>query len=124
MGLGLRAPPACGFRYFRQETRTVDDAALVQVDRIYYAALPAAQEPTFKAGTRTVAVYATVTGADGTSHRYAVTSNESLNKQVVPLADLFVRDGPAQLVLVSCGGAYVKEQGGYLDNVVLRAVKL
>ena len=37
----LRALPAEGFRYFKQEVRTVDDAALVQVDSSYYAALPA-----------------------------------------------------------------------------------
>ena len=38
----LRALPVQGFRYFRQLTRTVDDAGLVQVDSSYYAALPAA----------------------------------------------------------------------------------
>jgi hypothetical protein len=65
----------------------------------------------------------TVTDADGAVHRYQVTSNDSISKQVVPLAELFVREGPAQLVLISCGGAYIKEQGGYLDNVVVRASK-
>ena len=34
--------PLEGFRYFKQGTRTVDDAGLVQVDSSYYAALPAA----------------------------------------------------------------------------------
>jgi transposase len=38
----LRPLPAQGFRYFRQVTRTVDDAGLVQVEASYYAALPAA----------------------------------------------------------------------------------
>jgi hypothetical protein len=33
--------PAAQFRFFRQETRTVDDAGLVQVNGSYYAALPA-----------------------------------------------------------------------------------
>jgi transposase len=33
--------PAESFRFFRQETRTVDDAGLVQVDCSYYAAMPA-----------------------------------------------------------------------------------
>jgi transposase len=37
----LKALPVEGFRFFRQETRTVDDAGLVQVDASYYAALPA-----------------------------------------------------------------------------------
>jgi len=34
--------PAERFRYFKQDTRTVDDAGLVQIDGSYYAALPAA----------------------------------------------------------------------------------
>lgn len=38
----LRALPLEGFRLFKQEVRTVDDAALVQIDNSYYAALPAA----------------------------------------------------------------------------------
>lgn len=38
----LQSLPAQGFRTFRQATRTVDDAGLVQVEASYYAALPAA----------------------------------------------------------------------------------
>ncbi|MGH9477557.1 MAG: IS21 family transposase, partial [Terriglobales bacterium] len=38
----LRPLPAERFRYFKQETRTVDDCGLVQVLRSYYAATPAA----------------------------------------------------------------------------------
>jgi hypothetical protein len=37
----LQLLPAQCFRFFRQETRTVDDAGLVQVDCSYYAAIPA-----------------------------------------------------------------------------------
>jgi hypothetical protein len=37
----LRPLPLEGFRYFREEVRTVDDARLVQVRGGYYAALPA-----------------------------------------------------------------------------------
>lgn len=37
----LQPLPLEGFRYFKHGTRTVDDAGLVQVDQIYYAALPA-----------------------------------------------------------------------------------
>jgi len=42
----LRALPLEGLRYFTQATRTVDDAGLVQVERAYYAALPAAPRST------------------------------------------------------------------------------
>lgn len=38
----LQALPLEGFRCFKQAVRTVDDAALVQVEGSYYAALPAA----------------------------------------------------------------------------------
>ncbi|HEX2825300.1 MAG TPA: IS21 family transposase [Burkholderiales bacterium] len=38
----LRPLPLEGFRLFRQVTRTVDDAGLVQIEAAYYAALPAA----------------------------------------------------------------------------------
>jgi transposase len=38
----LQRLPLEGFRFFDQETRTVDDAGLVQVEGSYYAALPAA----------------------------------------------------------------------------------
>ncbi len=37
----LKPLPVESFRFFRQVTRTVDDAGLVQVDCAYYAALPA-----------------------------------------------------------------------------------
>jgi transposase len=37
----LRPLPIEGFRYFRQESRTVDDAGCVQIDARYYPALPA-----------------------------------------------------------------------------------
>ena len=38
----LKALPAERFRYFRETSQTVDDSALVQVLRVYYAAIPAA----------------------------------------------------------------------------------
>ena len=40
--LALRPLPAERFRYFKQGVRTVDDSGLVQVQRSYYAAAPAA----------------------------------------------------------------------------------
>jgi hypothetical protein len=38
----LQKLPAQGFRYFRQESRTVDSGGLVQIEGSYYAGLPAA----------------------------------------------------------------------------------
>jgi len=37
----LNALPLTGFRYFRQETRKVQDDGMIQVDQSYYSALPA-----------------------------------------------------------------------------------
>ena len=63
-----------------------------------------------------------VSDAEGIAHTYRVEQNESISKQVVPLADLFQRDGPPRLIIISCGGEYIKDRGGYLDNVVVTAV--
>ena len=63
-----------------------------------------------------------VNDAAGVPHTYRVERNESISKQVVPLADLFQRDGAPRLIVISCGGEFIKEQGGYLDNVVVTAV--
>ena len=50
----LKRLPSEGFRFFKQEVRTVDDSGLVQVQGAYYSALPAAVH------TRvTVRIYAT-----------------------------------------------------------------
>jgi transposase len=55
--------PAERFRYFKQGTRTVDDAGLVQIDGSYYAALPAAphSEVTVRIYEREIEIL----GADG-----------------------------------------------------------
>jgi len=42
----LQPLPATRFRFFKQGTRTVDDAGLVQVEGSYYAALPAPERAT------------------------------------------------------------------------------
>ncbi len=53
---------------------------------------------------------------------YRVVARESINKQRVPFAELFGRSGSPRLTLITCGGAYVKERGGYQDNLVVTAV--
>lgn len=63
-----------------------------------------------------------VTDAEGVRHPYRVVSNESIAKTVVPLADLFAREGPPRLLLISCGGPYDRDRGGYLENVIVTAV--
>jgi hypothetical protein len=64
----------------------------------------------------------TVTDATGAAHRFAVTSRATYPKSAggVP-AETFRRDGPAQLALVTCGGAFDERTGNYADNVVVLA---
>ncbi len=62
-----------------------------------------------------------VTTRSGQRVEYRVVGRQRLAKQGLPVEDLFRRDGPARLVLVTCGGEYSRERGGYQDNVVVLA---
>ena len=60
--------------------------------------------------------------ADGSDLRYKVVSRELISKERLPLEGLFAIDGPARLTLISCGGYYDRNNGGYQDNVVVTAI--
>jgi len=60
--------------------------------------------------------------ADGSDLRYKVVSRELISKKRLPLEELFAIDGPARLTLISCGGYYDRNNGGYQDNVVVTAI--
>jgi hypothetical protein len=62
-----------------------------------------------------------VVGADGTPLTYQVTSVERIYKAALPVDRLFAPDGPHQLAVVTCGGRYLPEAGGYEDNIVVIA---
>ncbi|SDC35559.1 Sortase family protein [Geodermatophilus telluris] len=62
-----------------------------------------------------------VTDAAGTVTRWVVVGRELLDKQALPVDALFRRDGPPRLTLVTCGGPFLPEVGGYRDNVVVVA---
>jgi len=55
---------------------------------------------------------------------YATTSVTRVSKALIDLPAVFSRVGPARLHLVTCGGAYLPEDGGYQDNVVVVAQRL
>lgn len=58
---------------------------------------------------------------DGPPLRYRVSEVRTIDKATVPLDQVFQREGPATLVLVTCGGQY--DRGvGYSDNVIVTAV--
>jgi hypothetical protein len=53
---------------------------------------------------------------------FEVRSVRVISKRALPLNEVFDRDGPPRLRIVSCGGAYLPAQGGYQDNIVVTAV--
>jgi endonuclease YncB( thermonuclease family) len=63
----------------------------------------------------------TVTAADGQRIRYQVTSVERITKAALPVDRLFDPDVAHRLVIVTCGGRYLPDAGGYEDNIVVIA---
>jgi hypothetical protein len=59
-------------------------------------------------------------GADGRALAYRVVARRQLGKAALP-ADLFARDGPPRLVLVTCGGRFDRTIRHYTDNVIVYA---
>lgn len=55
---------------------------------------------------------------------YKVVSREYIKKKRLPYEELFAVDGEHRLTLISCGGYYDRNNGGYQDNVVVTAVPL
>lgn len=63
-----------------------------------------------------------VSGAQGRTITYRVSSLSLPAKRHSLPAELFARDGPPQLVLISCGGSFDRATDEYADNVVVVAV--
>lgn len=53
---------------------------------------------------------------------YVVVARESIRKKGLPYEEIFAVDGPPRLTLISCGGYYDPDNGGYQDNIVVTAV--
>jgi sortase (surface protein transpeptidase) len=62
-----------------------------------------------------------VTDADGTTTHWRVVARELLRKRTLPRAELFRRDGPPRLTLITCGGPFLEQYLSYRDNVVVVA---
>ncbi|MGY1783252.1 class F sortase [Geodermatophilus sp. SYSU D01036] len=62
-----------------------------------------------------------VTDAAGATTRWRVVARDLLDKQALPVDLLFTREGPPRLTLVTCGGPFLPDVGGYRDNVVVVA---
>ncbi|WP_062077024.1 class F sortase [Demequina globuliformis] len=63
-----------------------------------------------------------VESASGEWLTYEVVDVEQTDKRDVDLEGVFAQDGPAQLVLVTCGGAWDAGRGHYDDNVIVTAI--
>ena len=63
----------------------------------------------------------TVTDAEGAPVRYRVSSVERIRKAALPTDRLFDPQSAPRLVLITCGGRYLPDRGGYEDNIVVIA---
>lgn len=60
--------------------------------------------------------------ADGDTTTYEVVTVQRISKSDFSTADVFDRSGAAVLRIVTCGGPYDAERGGYQDNLVVTAL--
>ncbi|HSK22379.1 MAG TPA: class F sortase [Egicoccus sp.] len=63
-----------------------------------------------------------VDAAGGVTSTWRVVGRTAYPKDTLPIAELFRRDGPVRLVLITCGGEFDPTTGHYDDNVVVVAV--
>lgn len=66
----------------------------------------------------------TVVLADGQTLAYEVTEVRNLPKATLDGSEIFKRDGPHLLKVITCGGDWLPEKGDYEDNIVLTATPL
>ncbi len=62
-----------------------------------------------------------VTTSDGRARTYRITSVRRLLKKNLP-ASAWSQRGRARLVLVTCGGPFIRSEGSYRDNIVVTAL--
>jgi len=63
----------------------------------------------------------TVRSTDDSTKTYRVRKLQDIPKATLNVADIFDRGGPSQLRIVTCGGPYNPDAGGYRDNLVVTA---
>jgi sortase (surface protein transpeptidase) len=62
-----------------------------------------------------------VTDADGTVTTYVTESVTYIPRAELPVEELFTREGPRTLAVITCGGDFDQQTRTYSDNVVLIA---
>jgi sortase (surface protein transpeptidase) len=63
-----------------------------------------------------------VTDEAGAPQRFVVTERYQVDKNQLPIEQIFVADGPPGLTLITCGGDFDGGARSYRDNIVVRAV--
>ncbi|MFD6419272.1 sortase domain-bontaining protein [Streptomyces sp. NPDC060194] len=63
-----------------------------------------------------------VRAVDGSTRDYRITTRRTVAKQSLDDLRPFRRDGSPVLTLITCTGPYLKEKGGYQENLVVTAV--
>jgi hypothetical protein len=87
------------------------------VDSARYGRGPLKRAVELRPGDRAVL---TGTGQGGRRERtYVVRAVRTFEKERLPAEELFTRRGPERLVLVTCGGEYDRDRGGWDSNVVV-----
>lgn len=111
-------PAVAGWYRFGPDPWSPDGNTVIaaHIDAPYYPIGPFAGLRDLPAGAEV-----TVTGADGASAVYAVSTVTYYPKQELPTQDLFARQGTRALVLITCGGEFDETTGHYDDNVVVVA---
>jgi hypothetical protein len=64
----------------------------------------------------------TLTASDGTARRYAVASVDAHRETALPYERIVAQTGPTRVVVVTCGGDYHRDAGGWDSNVVVTLV--
>jgi hypothetical protein len=62
--------------------------------------------------------------AGGAVVRYRVSAVKDIPKRKLAVDELFDRAGAPRLQLITCGGPYDPNAGGYRDNLVVTAVAI
>jgi LPXTG-site transpeptidase (sortase) family protein len=65
-----------------------------------------------------------IADTDGRLHGYRVTERFQVAKAALPTSELFRRNGPPVLTLITCGGSFDRKTRRYDDNIVIRATPL
>ena len=61
---------------------------------------------------------------DGTRRYFSVIALDRFSKPDLPVEQIFAKDGPAVLTLITCGGDFDRTARSYRDNVVVWAVEV